>query len=55
MTRKFLRLHRELLTNVAFCLVALFFLVSGYGERQQRDESTQTAQDDGKTAYAAKG
>lgn len=55
MTRKFLRLHREMLTNAAFCLIAIALLVSGYGESQQRDESTQSAQDDGKTAYAAKG
>ena len=55
MTRKFLRLHRELLTNASFWLIALALLISGYGEQQQRDESTQTAQDGGKTAYAAKG
>lgn len=55
MKRKFWRTHRELLTNAAFCLIALVLWVGGYGQRQQADESTLTAQDAEKTAYAAKG
>lgn len=55
MKRKFLRTHRELLTNATFCLLALVLWVGGYGERQQADESTITAQDGSKTANAAKG
>lgn len=55
MKRKFWRTHRELLTNAAFCLIALALWVGSYGERQQADESTTTAQDGGQTAYAAKG
>lgn len=55
MKRKFLRTHRELLTNAAFFLIALALLVGSYGERQQADESTTTAQDEGHPPYAANG
>ncbi|WP_158658366.1 hypothetical protein [Achromobacter sp. AONIH1] len=53
MIRRFVRTHGEALMNAAFCAVAIVFIALGYGERQQADESTLTAQDGGhKTAYA---
>ncbi|CUI58251.1 hypothetical protein ACVCNH_23075 [Achromobacter anxifer] len=55
MIRRILRVHGELLMNITICIVAITLAVLGYGERQQADESTITAQDGGKTAYAAKG
>ncbi|WP_313378113.1 hypothetical protein [Achromobacter insolitus] len=56
MIRRILRLHGELLMNITFCAIAIAAALLGYGERQQADESTITAQDGGgKTAYAAKG
>ncbi|CAB3857359.1 hypothetical protein LMG3410_02098 [Achromobacter aegrifaciens] len=56
MIRRILRLHGELLMNITFCAIAITAALLGYGERQQADESTITAQDGGgRTAYAAKG
>ncbi|MDF8360192.1 hypothetical protein [Achromobacter anxifer] len=55
MIRRILRVHGELLINITFCVIAIAVALLGYGERQQADESTITAQDGGNTAYAAKG